>query len=860
MNIINKLTLRHLKGNKRRTLVTIMGVIISVAMLTAVATLAVSFIDLGQKQHIKSEGEWHAFYGDVDETQLAAIRADKNTKDVILSEDLGYAVLEESQNTQKPYIFLKEFNKEGFEKFPISLTEGEIPTKENELLISDHILSNGKVEFKIGDKVTLNVGERVTSDGDLQDFILDQGFSLQSMDGEVIESIENTINKDYTIVGIMKRPSWERVYSPGFTALSYIDEADLLPNETVDASVIWNKVNRTVKTEAETLSGTLKVEDFSVNGDLLRYYGVINNDGLRSTMYSLAAIIMSVIIIGSVSLIYNSFAISVSERSRHLGMLSSIGATKKQKRNSVFFEGFIIGLIGIPLGIIAGILGIAITFYYINPLIQDAMQMEAKLSVVITPLSLIVASAVSILTIFISTYIPAKKASNISAIDAIRQTADIKLSRRKVKTSKIVRKIFGIEAEFGLKNLKRNKRRYQAVVLSLVVSIVLFLTVSFFTNQLRQSTEALQDGVNYDIVIHSYNFNNYAEVFNDDFINNITSLEEIGKHSLIYTPQIMIGKFKKQQLPESLYDKLGSDDLNVHLQVLDEKSIKTYAKENGVSYASLTNPEKITGIIINQVKGIEGKYGLIKPVEMAAGESFELISFNNESEEIQPVKDLEVIALSDNFPLGVSPMELGDLNVVVSEQSFKQINSDELLENGVTASLYLNSSNPVGVHDNLEDLIDNGMYIQNLEANRQDAEQIILLLSVFIYGFIALISAISIANIFNTISTSVSLRKREFAMLKSVGMTPKGFNRMINYESIFYGIKSLAYGLPISGLVMFLIYRTMSESFEYGFKVPWLSVLVVIVSVFLIVGSAMLYSSSKVRKETIIDGLKQENS
>ena len=95
---------------------------------------------------------------------------------------------------------------------------------------------------------------------------------------------------------------------------------------------------------------------------LLRYYGVTANDQLRMTLFSLAGIIMSVIIIGSVALIYNAFAISVSERARHLGMLSSVGATKKQKRNSVFFEGAVIGAISIPIGILAGIAGIGITF------------------------------------------------------------------------------------------------------------------------------------------------------------------------------------------------------------------------------------------------------------------------------------------------------------------------------------------------------------------------------------------------------------------------------------------------------------------------------------------------------------------
>src|SRR5690606_13765846 len=125
--------------------------------------------------------------------------------------------------------------------------------------------------------------------------------------------------------------------------------------------------------------------------------------------------------------------------------------------------------------------------------------------------------------------------------------------------------------------------------------------------------------------------------------------------------------------------------------------------------------------------------------------------------------------------------------------------------------------------------------------------------------FIVLITAISIANILNTISTSISLRKREFAMLKSMGMTPKGFNKMINYESIFYGIKSLIYGLPLSIVCMLLIYKALGNSFSYSFTLPWLSILYVVVAVFLIVGTSMLYSSAKVKKENIIDALKQES-
>lgn len=159
----------------------------------------------------------------------------------------------------------------------------------------------------------------------------------------------------------------------------------------------------------------------------------------------------------------------------------------------------------------------------------------------------------------------------------------------------------------------------------------------------------------------------------------------------------------------------------------------------------------------------------------------------------------------------------------------------------------------------IEELKEASLYIFNDYKNRQEEQQLITILSVFVYGFIALITAISVANIFNTISTSVSLRKREFGMLKSVGMTPKGFNKMINYESIFYGVKSLLYGIPLSIGVMLLIYRSMMHSFDYNFELPWMSLLFVVIAIFVIVGSAMLYSSSKIKKENIIDALKQEN-
>lgn len=862
MNIVNKLTIRHLKQNKKRTLVTIIGVIISVAMVTAVATLFVSFLNMMQRHNIAGEGEWHVLYKDINKEQLKAIQNDEQTKSVVLSRDRGYAAIDGKQNESKPYLFVKEYNKQGFQQFPIQLSKGRLPKATDEIVISEEIVKNAKIPYKIGDHLKLEVGERIMIYDGEHEQNLWQNDPLQ--DGSIPETIKNKKTISYKIVGIINRPTWEPAWAPGYTIISYVDENMVNAQEKVDASVVLKKVKRSLYDHAGELAKKNKIESFEFNNNLLRYYGVTNNDGLSTTLFSLSSIIIVVIIIGSVSLIYNAFAISVSERSRHLGMLASVGATRKQKRNSVFFEGMIIGLISIPLGIISGLIGIGITFYFINSIISDALGLTEKLTVVITPLSIAVACAVSILTIFISTYLPAKKASKITAIDAIRQSTDIKLTGKTVKTSKLVRKLFGIEAEIGLKNLKRNKRRYKATVFSLVISIVLFLTVSFFTSNLKKSLILSQDGTNYDIYVGID-----GEVSDSDnlILQSIASLKDVTEASL--TQRIMpTAWINKEEVADEYIKQMPKDNIKngkypytIKLFSLDEKSLKKYVQKIGADYNNLTNPSSLSGIVIDTVTYQDEesrKFIETKAIHTKVGNSLDLSYAEQNTGKEFTLNKIKVAALTDQLPMGIRSEGIGGLTVIVSEQVFNQL-LDEKMKDMYENALFLKSNAPLKTQEEIEEIKTSKMHVFNAYQNRQQDEQLVLLMSVFSYGFIALITAISIANIFNTISTSIALRKREFAMLKSMGMTPKGFNKMINYESIFYGLKSILYGLPISIVVMFLIYKALMNSFSYGFTLPWLSILFCFIAVFIIVGSAMLYSSSKVKKENIIDALKQES-
>jgi putative ABC transport system permease protein len=834
-------------------------------MITAVASLGISFMDLMRRQAIATDGEWHVLYHNVNEQQLQRIKKDEDTKTTILSREVGYAYLHGSKNKNKPYLYLKEFNQEGYENFPMELQEGRWPQKENEIIISEEIINNGKVKLKIGDSLTLTTGKRFSlekEEGTEEQLPMDQTRPLSIIDDAVQEYLTEERTQDYTIVGIMKRPEWEYTWSPGYTVISYVNESMIIGPETVDASVIVKKVDQSIFEHAEKMFTS---EDVLIgfNNYLLRYYGVVKDDSLRSILYTLSGIMIGIIMIGSISLIYNAFAISVAERSRYLGMLSSVGATKKQKRNSVFYEGAVIGVISIPIGIVAGFTGIGITFLCINPMVKSALEVVKGFRLVIEPTSIVLAVLVSVATIFISSYLPAKKASNISAIDAIRQTTEVRITKKTIKTMKLTRKLFGMEGDLGLKNLKRNRGRYKATVFSLIISILLFLVVSFFTDGLKKSMSMTQDGINFDMQISLSGEPSQKEAV----YRKIIAMKDITKY-VKYDRMEVTTYVPKEKTPEFVKGftalENGTYLYHVILCAMDDQSLKSYAQEVGADIHRLQDTKQPSAILIDKIKYKdmnEDKYYEDKPVMTKIGDEFALAYYDYETNHSIPLTNIKVAALTDVYPMGVLNSGYNaQLSMIVSQEVFDRIvNSEDLLAETIGSYLYVNSDDPLQTQESIENLPEsNDLYVYNVYRYRQSEQQMILLMSVFTYAFILLITSICIANIMNTISTSIALRKREFAMLKSVGITPKGFNKMLHFESIFYGLKALFYGLPISFAVMYLLHITYMKKFEYDFTIPWMNILIVIVSVFGIVSISMLYSSKKVKRENIIDALKQE--
>ncbi len=863
MNIVNKLTLRQLMLNKKRTLVTIIGTIISAAMITAVATLGLSFVDIMIRECIHENGEWHAKFLDVNLEQLDTVQSDSRIKASMLRRDLGYSYLEGSDNINKPYLYVMEYDKASFENVPINIIEGRLPENSKELVISEAIITNARVDYKLGDIMKLRIGDRVsTSEAVSEELGQAQGLIW---DGDMVaEHLTERLSKEYTIVGIIRRPNWEYTWAPGYTVISYLDENGLMSSERFDVSVIFDKVNNKLFDQAKEI---LPDNAIQYNNELLRYMGVIADDSVRKMLYTLSAIIMIIIVIGSVALIYNAFAISVAERSRYLGMLASVGATRRQKRNSVFFEGAVIGLVSIPIGIASGYLGLGITYIFINPLIKGAMGFTGGFLLKVYPSSLVASLVISALTILISTYIPARKASRITAIDAIRQSTEVKIKKRQVKTSRLTRALFGIEGDLGLKNLKRNRGRYKATIFSLIISMMLFLVVTQFTQMIRQSYAVTQDGINFDITATV----NGTTQERNDVVSKITSLDSITDYSRLdsidastWLGATEVADYLK---PEGeIGGEAGKYNYQIIVNALEDEALKEYSKEIGFDYELFGKTDIPSAIVIDQVTfkdAAADKYVLTKVVKTEVSKEYDLyLPIENDEIELGKVK---VAGTTDQLPMGIMSSGGGAaFHIIISKHDFDAMinKGGDIAQEMTNTNVFFNSSKPLKLQEAMEkvqeDVGVSKLSLYNLFLYRQREEQMMLLINVFTYAFLILITAICIANIINTISTSIALRKREFAMLKSVGITPKSFRRMLNYESIFYGLKALIYGLPISIAVIYLIYKVLMDSFEFAFILPLTSIGIVIISVFLIVGIAMLYSSHKVRKENIIDALRQE--
>lgn len=916
MNIINRLTLRQMKFNKRRTVVTILGAIVSVAMITAVSTFMTSFLGVMRDQVASNEGDWHVVYNNVPSDSANVILEDSHTEHYTLRSELGSALFPGLENARIPYVSVTAMSSGFFREDFIPLASGRYPENPREIIIPETLLTENEknVDLGIGDTVQLELGTRTVLD-ESQGETVDVDHYSPNLDGtNHIDTIPETFvssgeTTTFTVVGTFDSVSYaadpkyttESGSNTPYPFYSYIDPTDLSAYSALDIRVTEKHPTIAIYSQAEKLAqkagvpyhdhleedeqgNPIAVRSYEIefHNGLLRFYGITRNDGFLQAMTKLVALFIGIIMIGSVSLIHNTFTISLAERSRYLGMLAGVGATKEQKRRSVFFEGACIGIISIPLGILAGIGGLGVTFLLIRSVLGNVRLMHSfiELRLHVSWLGILIAVVFSLLTIFLSTLRPAHLASKITPIDAIRQTREIKLTAKQVKTSRLTRRLFGFEADLALKNLKRNKRRYRSTVRSLSISLILFLTVSGLTYYLGNAYELTMESTNYDVEFNYYANQEEPEQFWQD-VRAMRSITEC-THTVTY---FRFGHLHPEEVCEQARETdenflIHCDDevyqqINVYLYALDDDTLKTYAKACGADINELKQTDNPHMILVNKyLQEVNSSYASGYAIEtghildLKAGEDlfFRGLDFIGSPYYYPTGDDVTIIlsAVTDQLPMGGSYMSPRCIQLYGSEAVVQKLLDQWGRDNAGypdRSCTYANIGNQELFLEEVEVLRDHYPNLSEHDAyiSNDRARQLLLLTNVFGYGFVALMSLVSIANIFNTITTSIALRKREFAMLRSAGMENKRFYRMVRYESAFYGLKAILFGLPISLLILAAMYWLLNLVFMQPFSLPVIHILAAIAAIFCIVGATMLYSVSKLKQDNIVDTLKNEN-
>ncbi|MFR3567642.1 MAG: ABC transporter permease [Paraclostridium sordellii] len=868
MNLYTSLTLRYLKENKKRTIVTIIGIILSTSLICGIGNIFESFMDYQIRETINRKGAFHATFHDIKKEDVDKITKSAGISKSSISDNLGYSKL---SNEKKNLVQVKAFDKEGFEGYQIKLKEGRFPTNSNEIVLSERAMP--LIDKKVGDSINLNIGKRVDK-------------NQKEIEIPIVHDNETIVDgksKNFKIVGVMNKLD-DDLDNDVVSGITYLDIKEKTKGDKVNVAICANEPSEIYEiAPAISKNLGLKVasnddsddmiynndngvayENLSFNEHLLRLKGASAYANINRSINAAMFVVTTLVVVCTVATIYNAFSISINDRKKQFGILNSIGATKSQIMKIVFIEAIVVSVIGIPLGLITGTFAIDLIFKLIKYMFSSSVIAQLNLRVVYNPYVIILSALIVLLTILVSAILPALNAAKTPPLEAIKNSSSLKLG--KVKDSKLVRLLFKTEGVLAYKNLRRNKKKFRITLFSLIISVVIFISFSGFVELFIKANKASVGQVNYDVRLWKGGILEGDKIIDD--LNKVNGIKKISvrndygvafdvKESNInkdYKDLIDKTFSKSEKNGETVYDFNYEQNT---FQFTDDKDIDNLKLING-SFDKET-AIKENGIILRNKSSYSepGKKYDVSLTNYKVGDTINAYKFSrdeNGNQKNEPIK-LKVLATTDDLLPGNKMSTYMGIDFITYNEVGSKLGYD--INSG---NIYINSDKSKDTRDALKKIGEKyGYNVHDEVDNALKMEQSIIAIKIFVYGFVLVISLVSITNIVNTISTNINLRKREFAIIKSIGVTPQGFNKMIYLESLLYGVLALVYGVPIGLLIDVIMNKIMGNVVQLGMILPWNAVLICVVGVFVITFIASYIPMRKINKENIIENIRQES-
>lgn len=879
-----EVTGKYLKVQKKRTILTIIGVILSVALICGLATILYSYRDY-KISEIKKHNDYEVSFKSIPQNKVEIVKNHTAFSSVGVTKNIGigkiYTTPKEERKNSTPiyrYLNITAYDDVSLNKvFKPDLSSGRYPKNENEIIVDKSSMKFLGENVKIGSKITLPFGIR--KNGSTNEILEENSWS----DDEIFEE---KIKVEYTLVGIIDTYSFSSGRSV-FSAITFLKTHDIYSTDSNDKSfetfmtISSSKNKRDIgNVIAEELSLLDPVQnnaeenksEVDFNGDLLRLYGQSSNLLANKSIFLTLLFVVSIIIISTIAVIYNSFNISVLERISQFGILRSIGATPKQIRKIVFKEASIISLIGIPIGILSGTVAIKLVLYLVGELFLENFD---PFQVLIYPEVIVISIVVGVITIFLSALGPALLAGKVSALDAVRNSNSYNTNDvRKVSKARISKLLFKIEGSLAYKNLTRNRKRFLITVFSLMISIIMFITFNSFINVLKSAEKS-------DFPLYSdatYYTNKYI---NEKEYKNISQQNGIEKTYKRVQCNLFM-PVPKEKINKNYTAKTQSINLTtINNYIVGHNSILS---AYDTSMLSLTNSHIISGktdeklldemgvILVNQNRVMVGDSGRKTVVEdfttYKVGDVIEIPNVKNYDIEKSPDETMKTIIEKKDFLklkiIGIVNVEpLSNTNpqngifLITSPKTYKKITGN-LNYNRVDIKLKGNADRDTLASYFEQMAGDNdgfyNDYVRIAENGRKYAFQV----SVFIYGFITVITIIGAVNIINTISTSLLIRRKEFATLKAIGMSQSQIKKMVFLEGALHGLIASFFGSIIGTILSFLLCNTAADAIDMGWSLPLKPILIATLGTLALTILSSVLPLKKVNEQNIIENIRAE--
>lgn len=757
------LSLRSLKKNSVRTFITSIGIVLSVILLATIIILFYSYKGSMIATTIQHKGDWHiCIQNDADSSKYKSIedKIDSFTK----LENLGYSAILNAKNSQKPYLHIMAIDTNYPEMMPIEIIKGKFPTKNTEVIVSSDYAELYEVE--IGSALNLSIGNRMSEYG-----IRWQNASYL---GEENEYITNEFDAHYYVVGICYTPSYiEYSFSPGYSILTHnnIDEYDrayVKLNNPRDALILVDETSN----------------DIIPNKDLLDVLIIQAGESVGNAIRAIALFLIIIVLIVSFVLIVNSYMITLNERSKEYALLTSIGTTNKQLLLLTLFENLILGLLLVPLSILISIGLMHFSFKSIVSFVNFISYTNIVFQLQVSMEALLIIASLSLFTIIFSSITPFMLNMRKNIISGVRQNDIIKLKYRNTQKS---RKTFTLwEVDYIYKNFKRYKNKYKFTIISILISIVLFTSINIVITTAKTQMQEDMD-IAYDISCNSSNYTSKYVLENIyEPISKMEGIEEgwweiqdrLGTYFLLDSTIInnQLSYYVEQQdidsfpinyviVNDKIYNKLlvymGQESFNA--ENLNENDVPAIA--NITDYSS-NNYNRTSLFNKNQVN----------------------IDVNSESLLANTIVDNMALHIIDttrsNFPKELTN-HLDFEGIIV----FFPLTKSNLYINEVPnyMQLFFKCENHRYSYAKMLDFQKTNelnIYITNHSLSYDRELNTVSIINLFTDIMMIIIVIISVTNILNTVFSSIVMRRKEFALLTSIGMLKKSLIKILLLENL----------------------------------------------------------------------------